>query len=256
MSQFFPSGSQRIGASVSTSVLLVIIQDWFPLGWPGWISLQSKGLSRVFSNTTVQKHPFLGPQLSLWSNSHMTSWAHHFKANRSQKSWNSDRLYFLGLQNHCRWWLQSWKLKTLAPWMKSYDKHRQYIKKQKHYFADQDPSGQSYGFPSSHVRMWELDYKESWALKNWCFWAMVLVKTLESPLDCKEIKPINPKGTQSWIFIGRTEAEAPVLWPPDAKSQLIRKDPDAGKDWRQEEKGSIEDEVVGWHHQLNGHDFE
>ena len=132
------------------------------------------------------------------------------------------------------------------------------IKKQRHYFADQDPSSQSYGFPNSHVWMWELDYKVSWALKNWCFWIVVLEKTLESPLDCKEIKPINLKGNQSWIFIGRTDAKAeiPIFWPPDAKSWLIGKDPDAGKDWRQEEKGTIEDEMVGWHHRLNGHEFE
>ena len=106
--------------------------------------------------------------------------------------------------------------------------------------------------------MWELDYKESWALKNWCFWAVVLEKTLESPLDCKEIQPVHPKGNQSWVFIGRTdvEAEAPVLWPPDMKSWLIWKDPDAGKDWGREEKGTTEDEMVGWHHQLNGHEFE
>ena len=104
----------------------------------------------------------------------------------------------------------------------------------------------------------ELDYKESWALKNWCFWAGVLGKTLESPLDCKEIQPVHPKGNQSWMFIGRTdaEAEAPILWPPDAKSRLIWKDPDAGKDWGQEEKGMMEDEMVGWHHQLDGHEFE
>ena len=106
--------------------------------------------------------------------------------------------------------------------------------------------------------MWELDHKESWALKNWCFWTAVLKKTLESPLDCKEIKPVNPKGNQSWIFIGRTyaEAEAPILWPPDAKSWFIRKDPDTGKDWRQEEKGTTEDEMVGWHHRLNTYQFE
>ena len=117
---------------------------------------------------------------------------------------------------------------------------------------------QSYGFSSRHVWMWQLDHKEGWTLKNWCFWTVVLEKTLESPLDCKEIKPVHPKGNQSWIFIGRTdvEAEAPILWPPDAKSWLIRKDPDAGKDWRQEEKGTIEDEMVGWHHWLNGHEFE
>ena len=106
--------------------------------------------------------------------------------------------------------------------------------------------------------MWELDYKETWALKNWCFWTVVLEKTLESPLDCKEIQPIHPKGNQSWIFIRRTyaEAEIPILWPPDAKNRLIRKDPDCGKDWRQEEKGMTEDEMVGWHHWLDGHEFE
>ena len=104
----------------------------------------------------------------------------------------------------------------------------------------------------------ELDYKENWAPKNWCFWTVVLKKTLESPLDCKEIQPVSPKGNQSWIFIGRTdvEAETPILWPPDSKSWLIWTDPDSGKDWRQEEKGMTEDEMVGWHHQLNEHEFE
>ena len=106
--------------------------------------------------------------------------------------------------------------------------------------------------------MWELDYKESWVPKNWCFWTVVLEKTLESPLDCKEIQPVHPKGNQSWIFIGRidVEAEAPILWPPDAKSWLIRKDPLAGKNWRWKEKGTTEDKIIGWHHQLNGHQFE
>ena len=106
--------------------------------------------------------------------------------------------------------------------------------------------------------MWELDHKESWAPKNWCFWPVVLEKTLESPLDCKESQPVHPKGNQSWIFTGRTDAEAetPVLWPPDAKNWLIGKDPDAGKDWRQEQKRSIEDKMVGWHHWLDGHEFE
>ena len=109
-----------------------------------------------------------------------------------------------------------------------------------------------------HVWMWELDYKESWVLKNSCFWTVVLEKTLESPLDCKEIQPVYPEGNQSWIFIGRTnaEAEAPILWPPDAKNWLLGKDPDAGKDWRQEEKGMTEDEMVGWYHWLNGREFE
>ena len=106
--------------------------------------------------------------------------------------------------------------------------------------------------------MWELAYKENWVLKNWCFWTVVLEKTLESPLDCKEIQPVHPKGNQSWIFIGRTDAEAEtlLLWHPDAKNWLIWKEPDAEKDWRREEKGMTEDEMVAWHHRLNGHEFE
>ena len=113
-------------------------------------------------------------------------------------------------------------------------------------------------FSSSHVWMWELDYKESWALKNWCFWTVVLEKTLESPLDCKEIQPVHSKGNQSWIFIGRNDAKAetPVLCLPDAKNWLIGKDPYAGYSWRQEEKKQTEDEMVGWHHRLNGHKLE
>ena len=114
----------------------------------------------------------------------------------------------------------------------------------------------NYGVSSSHVWMWEFDHQEGWAWKNWYFWTAVLEKTLESPLDCKEIQPVNPTGNQSWIFIGRADVEAPILWPPDAKNWLIGKDPDAGKDWRQEEKGITEDVVVGWDHWLNGHEFE
>ena len=117
-------------------------------------------------------------------------------------------------------------------------------------------TSQSYGFSSSHVWMWELDHKQGWTLKKWCFWTVMLEKTLESPLDCREIKPVNPKETQSWILTKRIDAEAPILWPPDAKSWLLVKDPDAGKDWGQEEKGTTEDEIVGWHHRLNGHEFE
>ena len=125
------------------------------------------------------------------------------------------------------------------------------------YFAKKDLYSQSYGFSSSYVRMWELDYKESWALKNWCFWSVVLKKALESPLGCKKIQPVHPKGNQSWIFIGRTDAEAetPTLWPPDVKNWLIWKDPAAGKDWRWE-KGMTEDEMVGWHQWLNRYEFE
>ena len=147
--------------------------------------------------------------------------------------------------------------KTLVPWKKSYDQPRELIRKQRWYFANKDLSSQTYGFSSSHVWMRELDYKESWGPNNSCFWTVVLEKTLESPLDCKEIQPIYPKGNHSWIFIGRTDAEAetPILWPPDVKNWLKGKDPDAGKDWEQE-KETTEDEMVGWHHRLNGHESE
>ena len=132
------------------------------------------------------------------------------------------------------------------------------ILKQRRYFANKGLYSQSYGFSSSHVWMWELDHKESWAPKSWCFWTVVLEKTLESPLDCKEIQPLNPKGNQSWILIGMTDAEveATILGPPDVKNWLIEKDPDAGNDWRREEKGTTEDEIVVWYHQLSGHEFE
>ena len=128
-----------------------------------------------------------------------------------------------------------------------YDQSRQHIKKQRQYFANKCLSSQGYGFSSGHVGMWELDYKESWVPKNWCFWTLVLEKTLESPLDCKEIQPVHPKGNQFWIFVKRTDAEAetPILWSLDAKNWLIWKDPDAGKDWRREEKGTTQDEMVG-----------
>ena len=165
--------------------------------------------------------------------------------------------YFSGLQNHCRWYC-SHEIKTLTPWKESYDQPRQHIKKQKHYFANKGLSSQSYGFSSGHVWMWDLDSKESWVLKNSCFWTVVLEKTLESPLDCKEIQLVHPNRNQSWIFIGRTdvEAETPILWPSDSKNWLTGKDPDAGKDWRQEEKGMTENDMVGWYHWLNGHEFE
>ena len=146
----------------------------------------------------------------------------------------------------------------LALWKKSYHQPRKHTKKQRHFFANKVLSCQSCGFSSSHVWMWKLDYKECWALKIWCFWTVVLEKTLESSLDYKEIQPVNPKGNHSWIFIGRTDAgaETLIIWPPDVKSWLIGKDPDAGKDWRQEEKGTTEDEMVGWHHLLGGREFD
>ena len=145
----------------------------------------------------------------------------------------------------------------LTPWKGSYDWPRQHVKKHRYYFASKGPSSQGYCFSSSHVWMWELDCKESWMPGNWCFWTVVLEKTLESPLDCKEIQLVHPKGHQSWVFTGRTdvEAETPILWPPDVKSWLIRTGPDAGKDWGQEEKGMTEDKMVEWHHRVNGHEF-
>ena len=147
----------------------------------------------------------------------------------------------------------------LAPWKENYDQPRLHIKKQRHYFTNKGLSHQSYGFSSGHVWMWELDCEESWVLKNWCFWTVVVEKTLESPFDFEDIQPVHSKGTKSWIFTGRTDAKAetPILyfghlmWRTD-----IWKDPDAGKHWRREEKGTIGDEMVGWHHRLNGHGFE
>ena len=132
------------------------------------------------------------------------------------------------------------------------------FKKQRHYFDNKGLSSQGYGFTSSHVWMWELDYKESWVPKSWCFWTVVLEKTLESPLDCKEIQAVHPKGDQSWVFIGRTDAEAVtlVLWPPHAKSWLIGKNPGVGSEWGQEEKATTEDEMAEWHHRLDAQEFE
>ena len=177
--------------------------------------------------------------------------SYHLMANRWGKQWKQWKTLF-------SWSPKSLKMvtagKMLVPWKKSYDQTRQHIKKQRHYFANKGLSSQSYGFSNSHVWMWELDHKESWALKNWCFWTVALEKIFESLLDCKEIQPVNPKGNESWAFIGGTDAEAetPILWPPDGKNWLIGKDPDAGKDRGQEEKGMTEDEMVGWHHRLNG----
>ena len=168
-------------------------------------------------------------------------------------SGNNVRLYFLGSKitadGDC-----SHEIKTLTPWKKSYDQPRQHMKKQRHYLANKGLSRQSYGFSSSHVWMWELDYKESWAPKNWCFWTVVLEKTVENPLDCKEIQPVHSKGDQPWVFFGRNDAKAEtlILWPPHAKSWLIGKDSDAGRNWGQEEKGTTEDEMAGWHHRLDG----
>ena len=183
-------------------------------------------------------------------------------AHRWGNNGNSDRVYFGGLQNHCRWWLKPWNWKTFAPWKKSCDKPRQHIKKQRHYFANNGLHNQNYGFSSTDVleMIWELDNKKGWVPNNWCIQTAVLEKTLESPLNCKEIKPVNPKRNQPSIFIGRTdaEAEAPILWLQysDVKSRTTGKDPDAGKDWWQEEKGTMtEDEMFGWHHRLNGHDL-
>ena len=181
-------------------------------------------------------------------------WSHHFMADRWGKSGNSDRLYFLGLQNRCRWWLQPRQLLLGRKVMTNLDsilKSRDITLPTKVCLVKAMAD-----YSSSHIWMWMLNYKESWALKNWCFWTVVLEKTLKSPLDCKGIQPVHPKGDQSWVFTGRTdvEAETPILWPPDGKSWLIWKDPDAGKE-RGQEKGTTEDEMIGWHHWLNAHGF-
>ena len=173
---------------------------------------------------------------------------------KQRKQWQT---LFWGAPKSLQMVITAMKLKDTYSLEKSYDQPGQHIKKQRHHFVNKGPSSQGYGFSSSHVWMWELDYKESWAPKNWCFWTMVLEKTLESPLYWNEIQLVHPKGNQSWVFIGRTdvEAETPILWPPDAKIWLIWKDCDVGKDWGQEEKGTTEDEIVGWHHRLDGHEF-
>ena len=165
---------------------------------------------------------------------------------------NSDRLYCFRLQNHCGHEIKRLLLlgRKVMTNLDSILRSRNITLPTKFHIV------KAIVFPSSHVWMWELDHKESWVLKNWCFWTVVLEKTLEIPLDSKEIQPVHPKGDQSWVFIGRTDAEAetPILWPPNAKDWLTGKDPDAGEDWGQEEKGTTENEMVGWHHQLNAHD--
>ena len=177
-------------------------------------------------------------------------------ANRWGKNGNNDRLYLgdskITANGDCSHEIK----RCLALGRKAMT--RQHIKKQIHYFLSKDSSSQGYGFSSSLVWMLELDCEESWVPKNWCFWTVALEKTLESPLDCKEIQPVHSEGDQPWVFFGRNDAKAepPVLWPPHAKSWLIGKDSDAGRDWGQEEKGMTEDEMAGWHHQLDGREFE
>ena len=177
-------------------------------------------------------------------------------ANRWGNSGNCGRLFFFLAPRSLQMATAAMKLGGVLLEEK-YDHSRQHAKNQRHYFANKGPSSQGYDFSSSQVWVWQLEYKESWVPKNWCFWTVVLEKILLSPLDCKEIQLVHPKENQSWIFIGRTDAEAEtsILWPPDAKSWLIWKNPDTGKDWGQEEKGMTEGKMVGWHHWLNGHGF-
>jgi len=177
--------------------------------------------------------------------------------NRWGNSGNSVRLYFGGskitVDGDCSHEIKRHLLlgRKVMPNLDSIFKSRDIT-------VNKGPSSQGYGFSCGHVWMWELDCEDSWAPKNWCFWTVVLEKTLESPLDCKEIQPVHSEGDQSWVFIGRTDAKAetPILWPPDAKSWLMRKDPEAGRDGGQEENGTTEDEMAGWHHRLDGHEFE
>ena len=173
------------------------------------------------------------------------------------KQWEQWQTFFSWAPKSLEMMTAEVKLRQLL-WKKNCDPPIQHIKKQRHYFANKHSSSQSYCFSSSHVWTWELDCTESCVLKNWCFWTVVLNKTVESSLDCKEITPVNPKGNQSWIFIWRTDAEAaiPILWPLDVKNWLLGKDSDAGKAWRRSEKWTTEDETVGWHHWCNRHEFE
>ena len=170
--------------------------------------------------------------------------------NRRGKAGSSDRLPLLGLQNHCGWWVQPWNHKMIASWQESDDKPRQCVEKQRHYSAEKGPYSQGYGLPSGHIWLWVLDHKEGRMPKNWCLQTVVLEKTSESPLYSKEIKPVNLKGDQPWIFTGKTDAkaEALVFWSTDVHRWLIGKVPNAGKDQGQEEKKAPEDEMAEWHH--------
>ena len=169
---------------------------------------------------------------------------------------HSERLYIFGLQISADGDFSHEIKRHLLLGRKVMTNLDSILKSQRHYFANKVPSSQSFGFSSSHVWMWELDCEESWVLKNWCFWTVILEKTPQGPLNSKEIQPVHPIGNQSWIFVGRTDAEAetPVLWPPDVRNWLIWTDPNAGKDWRQK-KRMTEDETVEWHHQFSGHEF-
>ena len=177
-------------------------------------------------------------------------------ANGRGKSRSSDRFSLLGLQNHCRWWCSQEIKRHLLLEKKAMTKLESILRSRDITLSTKGQQVKALIFPV--VIYGELDHTEGWVLKNWCFQIVVLDKTLESLLDCKEIKPVNTKGNQSWIFIGRTDAEAEtlILWPPAVKDWLIGKDPDAGKDWRQEEKGTTEDDMVGWHHRCDGHQSE
>ena len=185
-------------------------------------------------------------------------WSHHFMANIWGYNGNGERLYFGGLLNHCRWWLQPWNQKTLASWRKSYDQPRQHVKKQRHYFANKNIcliKAMIFPVVMYGCDSWNIKIAECWRID---VSTVMLKKTFESSMGCKDIKLVNPKGNQSWIVIGRNDAEAqtPIVWPPDLKNWIIGKDPDAGKGWRQEEKRTTEDEMAGWDHQLDGHEFE
>ena len=177
--------------------------------------------------------------------------------NRRGKGGSSDRFPLLQLQNHCGWWLQPWDQKIITSWQESNDKPRQCVEKQRHYSADKSLYSQGYDLLSGHIWLCELDHKEGRPPKNWCLQTVVLEKTPDSPLDSKEIKPINLKGDQPWIFTGKTdaEAEASVFWLSDTICWLIEKFPDAGKDWEQKEKRVSENEMAGQHHWCNEHEL-
>jgi len=251
--------------------------SWGMLGWMKY-KLESRFLEEISITPDMQMTPPLWQKVKNWraswwkwkrrvknwlrtqhsNNEDPAMWSHHFMANRWGKKWKQWEALFSWAPKSLQMVTSAMKSRRLILGRKAMTNLDSTLKSRDIALPTKVQLVKAMFFSSSHVWMWELDYKESWVTKNWCSVTVVLEKTLQSPLDCKEIQPVHPKGNQSSIFIGRTDAEAktPILWPPDVRNWLTGKDPDAEKDWRQEEKGTTENEMVGWHHQLNGHEFE
>ena len=243
-------GSLKVGHDWATSLWLLTFMHWRDCCWP-----KGHNCSLFFSPISILTcpHPLPPPLLVLVAD--LVGWL-KLSFLRDLRSLSARVVLLVSSQSQ----LGRKELKSTpsgSPELPM-DSPPARVQEQPNFSPNKGVYSQIYGFSSNHVWMWELNHKEGWALKNWCFWTLVLEKTLESPLDSKEIKPVDPKGNQSWNFIGRTDAEAdaPIFWPPDAKSQLTGKDLNAGKNWRQEEKGMTKDEMVRWHHWFNACKFE